>query len=153
MATNTLLHLLTFTLLFTLTISSPSPSPSPAPPPQSGSDDDSLPEPSLSPPPSDLSPDYDSPSLDQPSPPSSSPSPSPLLAPSPVEVSDETAGVEREEAKESDSGGMSGGKKVGVAFGLIGAACFVGFGGVLYRKRQQNIRRARYSQSARLEFF
>ncbi|MFS7907356.1 hypothetical protein Hanom_Chr01g00070371 [Helianthus anomalus] len=149
MATNTLLHLLTFTLLFTFTISSPSPSPSPAPPPQSGSDDDSLPEPSLSPLQSDLSPDYDSPSLDLPSPPSSSP----LLAPSPVEVSDETAGVEREEAKESDSGGMSGGKKVGVAFGLIGAACFVGFGGVLYRKRQQNIRRARYSQSARLEFF
>ncbi|KAM0052784.1 hypothetical protein Hdeb2414_s0007g00252371 [Helianthus debilis subsp. tardiflorus] len=151
MATNTLLHLLTFTLLFSVTISSPSPSP--APPPQSGSDDDSLPEPSLSPLQSDLSPDYDSPSLDLPSPPSSSPSPSPLLAPSPVEVSDETAGVEREEAKESDSGGMSGGKKVGVAFGLIGAACFVGFGGVLYRKRQQNIRRARYSQSARLEFF
>ncbi|KAJ0623634.1 hypothetical protein HanIR_Chr01g0034351 [Helianthus annuus] len=150
MATNTPLHLLTFTLLFTLTISSPSPSP--APPPQSGSDDDSIAISSSSPP-SDLSPDYDSPSLDLPSPPSSSPSPSPLLAPSPVEVSDETAGVEREEAKESDSGGMSGGKKVGVAFGLIGAACFVGFGGVLYRKRQQNIRRARYSQSARLEFF
>ncbi|KAK1411969.1 hypothetical protein QVD17_32860 [Tagetes erecta] len=127
-----LLHLVfAFAILITLAVSTSdppqySPSPSPSPPPQSGSDD-SIPVPSSS--------------------------QSPSSSPSPFSFSDETVESEIEDAKDSSSGGMSRGKKVGVAFGLLAAACLVGFGGMVYRKRQQNIRRTRYSQSARLEFF
>ncbi|KAD3337249.1 hypothetical protein E3N88_32769 [Mikania micrantha] len=124
-----------FTLLLTLAVSStdpaessPSPSPSPSPPPQSGSDDLSH-----------------STSSDGSLPPAS--------APTAIQASDVSAGAKSEEPKESSSDGMSGGKKVGIAFGLIAAACAVIVGGVLYRKRRQNLRRAKYSQAARLEFF
>ncbi|KAK9058589.1 hypothetical protein SSX86_023431 [Deinandra increscens subsp. villosa] len=155
MAINNLLHLLTFAFLLTLAAASSSnppefsPSPSdpsdpPSPPPQSGSDD-SISLPSSSP---DSPPPVPPPSNRSPDDPDRSPSPSPS------EAGDATAETESEDRNESPaSGGMSGGKKVGIAFGLTAAACFVGFGGVLYRKRRENIRRARYSQAARLEFF
>nr|XP_043611882.1 proline-rich receptor-like protein kinase PERK1 [Erigeron canadensis] len=143
------LHIFTFILLFALTISSsPVSSPSPSPSPLYSLSSQSLSP--TQPPIQQSGSDYSfqdpwSPSPALPNTPSS-------LAPGPTEASD-VGDMKSEERKESPDKGMSGGKKVGVAFGLIAAACFVGFGGVLYRKRQDNIRRARYSQSARLEFF
>ncbi|KAL0390113.1 UNVERIFIED_CONTAM: hypothetical protein Scaly_0368400 [Sesamum calycinum] len=56
------------------------------------------------------------------------------------------------ETKDDSSGGMSGGKKAGVAIGVISAACIVGLGALVYKKRQQNIRRAQYGYAARREF-
>lgn len=56
------------------------------------------------------------------------------------------------DAKGDSSGGMSGGKKAGVAIGVISAACIVGLGALVYKKRQQNIRRAQYGSAARREF-
>ncbi|KAL7616893.1 hypothetical protein Lser_V15G02504 [Lactuca serriola] len=154
-----LLHAFVITTFFILAVYSSDPPefpPSPSPAPELGSDD-SYPVPSysspspydspLATPPSDLSP---SPSVDESSPSSFSPSPSP--SPSPSEASDMAADLKSQEPKEPSSEGMSGGKKAGVAFGVIAAACFVGFGGIVYRKRQQNIRRAQYSYAARMDF-
>lgn len=50
-----------------------------------------------------------------------------------------------------DDGGMSGGKKAGIALGVILAAGVVVVGGLVYKKRQDNIRRAQYSYAARTE--
>ncbi|KAI3666845.1 hypothetical protein L6452_41883 [Arctium lappa] len=50
-----------------------------------------------------------------------------------------SANVKTEESNEASSGGMSSGKKAGIAIGVIGAVCIVGFGGMLYKKRQYNI--------------
>ncbi|KAH6811045.1 hydroxyproline-rich glycoprotein family protein [Perilla frutescens var. frutescens] len=55
------------------------------------------------------------------------------------------------ESKE-DSSGMSGGKKAGIAIGVIGGGCVVGAAAVLYKKRQQNIRRAQYGYAARGDY-
>lgn len=74
----------------------------------------------------------------------STPSPSPEA--SDVNHSDIT-GVEAK--KSSGGGGMSGGKKAGVAFGTIAAVCVVGLAGFVYKKRQDNIRRSRYGYAAR----
>ncbi|GLU11790.1 hypothetical protein SLE2022_285120 [Rubroshorea leprosula] len=54
------------------------------------------------------------------------------------------------EDKESD-GGMSGGKKAGIVVGVVAAACLVGMAGMVYKKRQENIRRSQYGYSARRE--
>jgi hypothetical protein len=59
------------------------------------------------------------------------------------------AGSEGDEEEESE--GMSGGKKAGIAAAVIGAACLVGFGGLVYKKRQDNIRRSAYGYAARRE--
>ncbi|KAG8387684.1 hypothetical protein BUALT_Bualt02G0046900 [Buddleja alternifolia] len=121
---------------------SPSPSPSPAlalsPP---------------APPPSDLAPT------------SSSPAPSPgdddadsqnSPSPAPAEVGDinraDQSNAGDVEAKDESSGGMSGGKKAGIAIGVIGAACVAGVGVLVYKKRQQNIQRSQYGHAARREF-
>lgn len=47
---------------------------------------------------------------------------------------------------------MSGAKKAGVAIGVVGAAVLAGVGVVVYKKRQQNIRRSEYGYAARREF-
>ncbi|PWA39916.1 hypothetical protein CTI12_AA566830 [Artemisia annua] len=65
---------------------------------------------------------------------------------------DVSENVKSEERKEGGSGGMSGGKKAGIVVGVVAAVCFVGLAGVLYNKRQQNIRRAEFSSAARREF-
>ncbi|KAL4560911.1 hypothetical protein LXL04_033067 [Taraxacum kok-saghyz] len=152
MTINGVLYVFSFTLFFTLAVFASDPpefSPSPSPAPELGSDDSySIPYSSPSPSvgslpalaPSDLSP--------SPAPSSFSPSPSP----SPSEASDMTVDVKNQKPEESSSEGMSGGKKAGVAFGVIAAACFVGFGGMVYKKRQQNIRRAQYIYAARMDF-
>ncbi|KAA8550403.1 hypothetical protein F0562_002087 [Nyssa sinensis] len=127
----------------------PAPQPagdSPSPPPEGGAPASSPP----APPPSDLAP-------------GSSPTPSPVASPSksspapaPTDASDmspEKNGVTAdvgEESKES-SDGLSGGQKVGIVLGVIAGACLVGFGGLLYKKRQQNIQRSQYGYAARRE--
>lgn len=63
-----------------------------------------------------------------------------------------SADAEEEGEKGEGSGGMKGGKKAGIVFGVAAAACVVGFGGVVYKKRQQNIRRAQYGYAARSDF-
>ncbi|KAD3337186.1 hypothetical protein E3N88_32706 [Mikania micrantha] len=145
-----------FTLLLTLAVSStdpaessPSPSPSPSPPPQSGSDGSIL-DPSSYPPPPIASPPAPPPS-DLSHSTSSDGSLPPASAPTAIQASDVSAGAKSEEPKESSSDGMSGGKKVGIAFGLIAAACAVIVGGVLYRKRRQNLRRAKYNYISRAD--
>lgn len=45
---------------------------------------------------------------------------------------------------------MSGGKKAGIAIGVIAAAAAVGLAAVVYKKRQENIRRSRYGYNARM---
>ncbi|KAL8496663.1 hypothetical protein ACS0TY_020379 [Phlomoides rotata] len=117
--------------------SSPSPSPSPALA-------NSPPSPSPSPPPSDLSPspiEDIGPSSDHKK--SMSPSPAPD-----VFADDDwtTAG----DVKTKDD--SEGGKKAGITIGVIGAAaCVVGVGAVVYKKRQRNIRRSQYSYVTRRE--
>ncbi|XP_022986136.1 proline-rich receptor-like protein kinase PERK12 [Cucurbita maxima] len=97
------------------------------------------------PPPSDLVP---SPS------PARVPSPSPNLAPTPAADSDFRNSISNNGGVESESskGGMNGGKKAGIAVGVIAAACFVGIGGIVYKKRQDNIRRSQYGNAARSSF-
>jgi hypothetical protein len=46
---------------------------------------------------------------------------------------------------------MSGGKKVGIAIGVIFAFVLVGLGGVVYKKRKDNVRRGQYGYGARRE--
>uniref|UniRef100_A0A2P2QAZ9 Uncharacterized protein n=1 Tax=Rhizophora mucronata TaxID=61149 RepID=A0A2P2QAZ9_RHIMU len=115
----------------------------PSPPPDTGSQS----EPPISPSPSDhFSPD-------------SSPAEAPehteskAPAPEPTEASDinHSSNVEATDGTESESSGISGGKKASIVIGVIAAACFVGLGGFVYKKRQQNIRRSRYAATARTE--
>ncbi|KAI3706402.1 hypothetical protein L6452_24118 [Arctium lappa] len=154
MATDRFIYLLAFTLLFTLSVSSDPPQISPSPVPQLGSDDSpSIPSPS--PTTTTGSPPAPPPSADLPPAPSSDTSSPPSLSPAPelaVASDVSSANVKTEESKEASSGGMSTGKKAGIAIGVIGAACVVGFGGMLYKKRQYNIRRAEFSSAARREF-
>ncbi|EOA24815.1 hypothetical protein CARUB_v10018101mg [Capsella rubella] len=104
---------------------SPSPSPSPS---QSNS-----PSPSISPP------------LPNASQSPASPSPSPSREASDIINHSDMTGIEGK--KPSSEGG--GGKKVGIAFGVIAAVCVVGVAGFVYKKRQENIRRSRYGYAAR----
>ncbi|XP_051134441.1 uncharacterized protein LOC127253740 [Andrographis paniculata] len=134
---------------------SPSSSPSPAPAlfspeaPSPSPQIESPPAPAPAPAPSD-------PSLN-----SSSPAPSPeggeeedSRSPAPAPV---VAGDVRHESGAADltadesSGGMNGGKKAGVAIGVIAAAGVLMLGAMVYRKRQRNIRRSQYGYSARRE--
>ncbi|KAE8692923.1 Disulfide isomerase L-2 isoform 1 [Hibiscus syriacus] len=84
--------------------------------------------------------------------PGTSPASSP--APSPYDASDIDHGninAKGSEEKAGGGGGMSGGKKAGVVIAVVGTACLVGFGGLVYKKRQDNIRRAQYGYAARRE--
>ncbi|XP_009592134.1 uncharacterized protein LOC107796385 [Nicotiana tabacum] len=149
--------------------SSPSPAPEAggdvvSPPPTSAAPESPAPSPLAdvissppSPPPTDRSPD----SAPAPSPgeadddatSNESPSPSPAPAPSDVVASD-ISHESTAEANESSSGdGMNGGKKAGVAIGVIAAACVVGLGALVYKKRRQNIRRAQFGYAARRSDF
>ncbi|XP_010514863.1 PREDICTED: early nodulin-20-like [Camelina sativa] len=119
--------------------SPPSPAQSPigySSPPEPETTHSPSPSPSISPPLPN-----DSPSS------SSSPSPSPSQEASDINHSDMT-GIEGKKSPSSGGGGMSGGKKVGVAFGVITAVCVVGVAGFVYKKRQENIRRSRYGYAA-----
>ncbi|EXB74653.1 hypothetical protein L484_007659 [Morus notabilis] len=110
----------------------------------------------------------DSPTFSPPSPPpethapgsspTSSPPPSPSTEKSPVpSPSPDASDINHSdmdvdgEVPEGSSGGMSGGKKAGIAVGVLAAACLVGLGGFVYKRRQDNIRRSQYGYSARRE--
>lgn len=90
--------------------------------------------------------------------PTSSPLPSPSNEKSPVpspspdasDINHSDMDVDGEVA-EGSSGGMSGGKKAGIAVGVLAAACLVGLGGFVYKRRQDNIRRSQYGYAARRE--
>ncbi|PPD69396.1 hypothetical protein GOBAR_DD33723 [Gossypium barbadense] len=51
----------------------------------------------------------------------------------------------------SGGGGMSAGKKAGIVVGVLIAACLVVVGGLVYKKRRDNIRRSQYGYAARAE--
>lgn len=87
------------------------------------------------------------------------PAPTPSVSPSPVpspvnelihangddgEHAERTADEERNGMGKGKGGGLSGGQKVGVAIGVVAVVALVGLSAVVYRKRQQNIRRASY---------
>ncbi|GLT56773.1 hypothetical protein SLA2020_297920 [Shorea laevis] len=141
-----------FLLLIHFAFASEAPELSPAPAPESGD------TPSLALPPSPFgSPDFSPlpaspPSPVAPSPTDLSPTESPTSSPSPApgESDINHVNVPVEEDKKSD-GGMSGGKKAGIVIGVVAAACLVGIAGMVYKKRQQNIRRSQYGYSARRE--
>ncbi|XP_022958106.1 lysine-rich arabinogalactan protein 18-like [Cucurbita moschata] len=82
------------------------------------------------------------------------PSPSPAPAPSLTADSDFRNSIANGGGGETETskGGMNGGKKAGIAVGVIAAACFVGVGGIVYKKRQDNIRRSQFGNAARSSF-
>ncbi|XP_023520008.1 classical arabinogalactan protein 5-like [Cucurbita pepo subsp. pepo] len=149
-------------LLAQFSVSVDFPAESPAPPPQTGADSppprspsriSSPPAPSPrnapvssppSPPLSDLAPGS---SPTPPPPPSSSPSPPPSEA---SDISRNNVS-KNDESDEESKNGMSGAKKFGIAIGVIAAVALIGFGGLVYKKRQDNIRRSRYGYTARRE--
>lgn len=126
-----------FLSLFVLTLSlhvtadsTPSPSPAPA----------NTPSHSLSAP---SHPPASSPLVS--SPPAPSPlNPSPISAPAPS-PEDSTSlnhiDVDEKTEESSTEGGMSGSKKAGIAIGIIVAASVLMLAGMVYKKRQQNLRR------------
>lgn len=164
-------HIFTLALLILLfnspvSFSVDPPETSPSPSPDHGADVPSLepnkslpPSPSLSPSPSVNSPPAPPPDLAQESSPSPAPTPAnstePLKkspAPSPSEAGDVShADSSDMEAGEESSEGMSGGKKAGIAIGVVAGVCIVGIGALVYKKRQQNIRRAQFGYAARRE--
>ncbi|KAL6544981.1 hypothetical protein OROHE_009888 [Orobanche hederae] len=165
-----IIHTLSITLFFAFILSarptfsadssgtSPSPSPHPptddiSPPPFTPSPSPAVPKSPPAPPPSDLAPNSPSPA---PSPGNDdydarkkSTSPAPVVA-GDVSHEDQSRGVDLE-TKDDSSGGMSGGKKTGVAIGVIAAVCIVGVGALVYKKRQRNIQRPRYGYAGRRE--
>ncbi|PKA59257.1 hypothetical protein AXF42_Ash001351 [Apostasia shenzhenica] len=78
------------------------------------------------------------------------PTPSPALAPGGDLIRAEanrdlpSSVTEQEISSDIENGGMNGGKKAAVAIGVAVGAALVGIGAVVYKKRQVNIRRARY---------
>lgn len=124
-------------------------SPSFAPAPVTGSPISSPP----SPPPETQAPTapVSTPASSPPSP-DSDESQSPVPTPSPSDLSDiNHKDLNAEGFEPEDSSGISGGKKAGIAFGVIAAACLVGLGGFVYKKRQANMRRSQYGYAARRE--
>ncbi|XWS28953.1 hypothetical protein CRYUN_Cryun25bG0115700 [Craigia yunnanensis] len=81
-------------------------------------------------------------------------SPASSPAPSPDEASDinhSNINADGSEEMIGSDGGMSGRKKTGIVVAVVVAACLVGFGGLVYKKRQDNIRRSQYQYAARRE--
>ncbi|KAM3308977.1 classical arabinogalactan protein 1 [Capsicum chacoense] len=155
-------RVLSFTFLFGVLlvqqcICTDAPASSPTPAPESGAD---VPFPSVTPAPSpssNLTSPPAPPPSDFPPAPSSvnatskeSPSPAPTPAPN-LEVASDISHASTEESKESSGGGMTSGKKAGIAVGVIAAVCFVGLGALVYKKRQQNIQRSQFGYDARRE--
>ncbi|XVE79749.1 hypothetical protein DITRI_Ditri14bG0081600 [Diplodiscus trichospermus] len=116
-----------------------------APTPYAGSPDSS---PSISPvaaasPPAPFPSD-----LEQGKSPSSSPAPSPTGE---SDVNHSNINADKSEEMTGNKGGMSGGRKAGIVVAVVVAACLVGFGGLVYKKRRDNIRRSQYGYDARRE--
>ena len=125
---------------------SPSDSPSPSPTPAHSPPVDS-PSPAPASSPLGSSPPAPTPHAD--SPPSASPASSPSPSPSPAADEVNHARVKDDDGK--SSGGMSAGKKAGIAVGVIAVAGVGVLGCMVYRKRRQNIQRSEYGYAARRE--
>ncbi|XP_057954983.1 alpha carbonic anhydrase 8-like [Malania oleifera] len=147
---------------FAAAVDPPETSPSPAPEPGAALNSPLPPSPGVSPPakspasPSPL-PEFSSPPApSKPDlPPVASPTPSPTPAPAPApakesEINHASNDLKGDESTESYSG-LSGGQKAGIAIGALAGACLVGMGALVYKKRQQNIRRTQYGYAARRE--
>ncbi|CAL9044730.1 unnamed protein product [Musa banksii] len=135
--------------------SSPSPSPVPGGPLRSSPapSPDSPPSPSPSPSPSPenlLSPLVPALPPEVPSPaPTPSATPSPAPVPSHEEI--QSGEVADQAGRDGEGGGMSGEKKAGIAVGVVLGVAVLAGGSVLYKKRQDNIRRSRYGYATRME--
>lgn len=138
----------------------------PSPPPESGADIASPPSNASSPSPLSSPSFSPSPSPSQslnspPAPPPSdsapgsaptptTPAPSNVPAPAPSDASDVSHAADAGNMKADEhSSGMSSGKKVGIAFGVVLGVCAVGLGALVYKKRQQNIRRSEFGYATR----
>lgn len=157
---STIVLLALISVRFAVSADPPSPTPAPeigadslSPSPESGAPETPSPSPEFSsppaPPPSDLAPGS-SPSPSPSPSPDNSPSPSPSVA-SDLAAEKSNMNADSEDSNES-SEGMKGGQKAGIVLGVIAGACLVGFGGMVYKKRQQNIQRSQYGYAARGEF-
>ncbi|URE00838.1 Hydroxyproline-rich glycoprotein family protein [Musa troglodytarum] len=121
--------------------SSPSPSPVPGGPLRSSSAH-SPPSPSPSPSPKNR--------LEVPSPaPTPSATPSPAPVPSHEEI--QSGEVADQAGRDGEGRGMSGGKKAGLAMGVVLGVAVLAGGAVMYKKRRDNIRRSRYGYATRME--
>ncbi|KAK1552737.1 hypothetical protein Q3G72_022636 [Acer saccharum] len=78
----------------------------------------------------------------QPSPPPLSPSPSPTSSSPPPEWA-------AAPPPPTEKIGMNGGQKAGITMGIMAGAAVVGLGGMVYKKRRSNIRRAIFRQAAK----
>ncbi|KAK4351478.1 hypothetical protein RND71_030791 [Anisodus tanguticus] len=88
-----------------------------------------------------------------PAPPQSNLSPDSSLTPSPVNTATSSPAPASNYEFASDIShelSKSGGKKAGIAVGVIAAICFVGLGALVYKKRQQNIQRTQFGHSVKL---
>ena len=90
------------------------------------------------------------------SPPAPSPGTNPSPSPAPAPADDAHDGVNHAgmggvDEKSSSSGGMSSGKKAGIALGVIIGAGVVVLGALVYKRRRQNIQRSQYGYAARRE--
>ncbi|CAH8361242.1 unnamed protein product [Eruca vesicaria subsp. sativa] len=126
--------------------SSPKPEPladSPPPPPPSQSPSSSLPKPEQSPVPT---PSEEESNEDSEPETEYFPSPRPSPAPEERKPDDIKASEDGDEVeKEEDSGGMSGVKKAGIAIGVIFGVGAIVVGAIVYKKRRDNLTRARYT--------
>ncbi|XAR59965.1 hypothetical protein NMG60_11033162 [Bertholletia excelsa] len=126
--------------------------PSPAPAPASNAASPPPANPSPTPTPTPTPTPSPSPSAGS----SSSPAPSPRghapdSSPSPSGTVTSRSGVSPVGEGKKSSGGLTSGQKAGIAIGVIAALGVVVVGAIVYRKRQQNIRRSQYGYAARRE--
>ncbi|CAL9101388.1 unnamed protein product [Musa acuminata var. zebrina] len=144
-------------LAFSLIPPSSSPSPSPSPVPGGPLRSSPAPSPDSPPPPSPLpSPEnLLSPLVPALPPEVPSPAPTPSATPSPAPVPSheeiQSGEVADQAGRDGEGGGMSGEKKAGIAVGVVLGVAVLAGGAVLYKKRQDNIRRSRYGYATRME--
>ncbi|KAF8396578.1 hypothetical protein HHK36_018202 [Tetracentron sinense] len=126
-------------------------SPNPQPPsPHIGAPASEPPLPDISSPPAPPPADHAPGTSPTPSSPGSSPTPSPSDF-GDINHESSDSGGDGLESKGS-SGGLKGGQKAGIVVGVIIGACLIGFGGLVYKKRRDNIRRTEYGYGVRREF-
>ncbi|OMO71740.1 hypothetical protein CCACVL1_18081 [Corchorus capsularis] len=80
-----------------------------------------------------------------------SPASSPAPSPDASDINHSNINADGSEEYVGGGGGMSGGKKAGIVVAVLVVVCLVGLGGLVYKKRQDNIRRTQYGYAARRE--
>ncbi|XP_020539618.1 probable inactive serine/threonine-protein kinase slob2 [Jatropha curcas] len=101
------------------------------------------PEPTIKPTPGGQNPPKSPPPSPKLSPPPPSPPPPGALVPPPSPSNAEPA---------QGKDGLSGGQKAGIVIGTLAGSGLLVFGGMIYKKRRSNIRRARFGSAARASF-